>query len=454
MTALLLAGCGGGGGGDHERASGNGEVTGLVVDASGNPVRGATVYSSDGAYRQTLSDSAGSYVLGGLPDADLNIRASITVGGVEYRGVNLGRVFRNGDGAYESTPNVNITVYPRNQLVSLFGFVADSSGHALANVRVSARPADGKVQSSASTVTGRDGTYQIDGLAQNVSYRVVASAQGFVDDSATLTIPSSPSNDESRQDFTLKNVTSAAPEAPTGVFAIAFTTPFQATTRSASKAAVYDAIQKMRYPRLAKLTATKAKVKARDTSIGDPISIDVTWDEYPTNPTVRPTGFIVYRNDPTPTLQDGFLLEDPLAVLFSDSDANLVPNTAYTYNVVAASTGFSDTSSVGRSALSSPATATPLDSLVLNAANGRTLSWNGVSGATTYTVYVYANYPALTSASNVVYQGTTNSNSLTVPASSLTTGQSYYYLVVGSRTGDATNTADTYSDIQSFTAAP
>lgn len=450
--ALVLVGCGGGGGGGRHDASGNGEVTGLVVDASGSPVRGATVYSSDGSYRQTLSDSSGAYVLGGLPDADLNIRATITVGGVEYRGVNLGRVFRNSDGTYESTPNVNIAVYPKSQLVSLFGFVSDSSGHALQNVRVSARPSDGKVRSSASAVTALDGTYEIDGLAQGVPYGVVASAQGFGDDAAAVTIPSNPSNDQSTQNFTLKNVTTAAPDVPTGVFAIAFTTPFEPTTRSAPKLAVYDAVQKMRYPRLAKLAATKAKGKGRDSSIGDPISIDVTWDEYPTNPTVRPTGFIVTRNDPAPTLDDGYLLEDPLAVLFSDSDVALLPNTSYTYNVVAASTGFDSATSAGQSALSAPATATPLDSLVTQPATGRNLAWPAVAGATTYTVYVYASYPAFSSVSNVVYQGTSTTNGLTLP-SSVPAG-SYYYLVVGSRTADATNTADTYSDIQSLAVTP
>ncbi len=440
MTALLLllAGCGGGGHGGG--SVGRGEVTGLVVDGDGNPVRDATVAVGS---RQTVSDSAGRYVLGDVAAEDVNVKAQATIAGTKYYGQNLGRVYRD-----ESTPNVIVALYPSSQIVRLTGQVRDSGGHVLSNVVVTARPTNTGLRTGASAVTGSDGFYTLDGLAENVEYKVVASAQGYGDDSAVVTFTTT---DDRSQDFVAKNLTTAAPDVPTGLFALAYTTPGDFSAKSkgtaAARSAVYEGVRRLRDPKRA---ARKTTLKARDTSSGSPISIDLTWNEYPLDPAVRPNGFIVYRNE-TPALGNGYLLSDPQASLFSDSDVNLLVGTTYTYQLVAVSTGFAADTAVGRSAASAAVSAVPLDDLFLNDSNGRTLSWTAVLGATSYTVYVYGDYPTVDSATAPVATITTSGTSTTLDATAVPSGHTYYYLVVGARTADATtNSADTFTEVRSL----
>ena len=435
---LLLAGCGGGGG--HHDSAGRGEVTGLVVDLDGNVVRGATVYVGS---QSTLSDSAGRYVLGNVRAEDVNVKAQATLNGTKFYGQNLGRVYRD-----ESTPNVVIALYPSGQIVRLDGQVRTGDGKVLGNVIVTARPTNSGLRTSAMAVTDSRGFYTLDGLAENVEYKVVASAQGYGDDSAVVTFTDT--NDRT-QDFAMKNYTTGSPVAPTNLFALANTTPgdFSAKAKgtASARAAAYEGVRRLREPKRA---GRKAVLKSRDTSTGSPISIDLTWDEYPLDPAIRPNGFIVYRNE-TPTLSNGYLLSDPQASFFSDSDVNLLVGQTYTYGLIAVSTGFDTSDSLGRSGSSNAASAVPLDDLFLNDSNGRTLSWTAVPGATVYTVYVYDGYPDTDDAANTVQTIMTSGTSVTVDASKTPSGRTYYYLVVGSRTADfATNTADTYTEIRSF----
>ena len=402
-------------------------------------MRNATVSAGD---RQTVSDSAGRYVLGDVVAEDVNVKAQATIGGAAYYGQNLGRVYRD-----ESTPNVVVALYPSNQIVRLTGQVRDSGGHVLGNVAVTARPIAPGLRTSAIAVTGRDGFYTLDGLAENVEYKVVASALGYGDDSAVVTFVTT---DALQQDFVAKNLATAAPATPTGLFAKAYTTPGDYSAKAqgtpAGRTAAYEGVRRLRDPKRA---ARKTAPKARDTASGSPISIDLTWDEVPLDPAVRPNGFIVYRNE-TPTLDDGYLLADPQASLFSDGDGSLLVGTAYAYGLVAVSTGFDAATATGRSAVSATVSATPLDDLFLNDANGRTLSWNAVAGATTYTAYVYADYPTVDAAVKPVATLTTAGTSVTLDPTTTPAGHTYYYLVVGSRTADATNTADTYTEVRAL----
>jgi len=433
---LLLVGCGGGNGGGSVR---RGEVTGIVFDTDGKPVANATVSVDSGGHRETRTDSAGRYVLGDVADLDVIVKAEFQAGSSDpaFFGQNLGRVFGE-----ESTPNVNITLYGENDLVTLTGQVRDSAGKVVVGARVFARSNDANVvsYSSASALTDRDGLYTIGRLATNVQYQIVSSARNYGDGSATKTIPTNPNATERTQDLVLSSLTSAAPTTPTGLDAIAYTTPGSTTTRSvgskAQRVAAYAGLKLLRHPKQGK------KGAARDTINGSPISIDLTWNEYPLNPTVRPAGFIVYRNE-TPAVDNGYFLQDPLAALFSDSDVNLVENTTYTYTMKAVSTGFSDSSNVGRSDLSASVSATPLPDLFAQS-SGATVSWNAVSGATNYTVYVYNRYPDIYASDALVATQSTSGTSLTVSDPDVTAGGTYYTIVVGAR---ADGSAETYSEV-------
>lgn len=439
MAALLLVLVGCGGGGSPHDSVGRGEVDGIVVDGDGGPVAGAIVSVGK---RQTTSDSAGRYILTNVPADDVSVQARATIGGASYYGQNLGRVYSG-----ETPPNVVVALYPEGQIVRLTGQVRDSEGDVLGNVVVGARPTNSGLRTSARAVTDRDGFYTLDGLAENVEYKVVASAQGYGDDSAVVTFISTA---DRVQDLVVKNLTNVAPEAPSGVFALALTTPGDFSSKAkgtaAGRAAAYEGVRRLRDPQRA--GKKKATVKARDTASGSPIFIDLTWDDYPLDPTVRPSAFFVYRHE-TNQADVVTLLADPQASLFSDSDAGLAVGTSYDYQVVAASAGFRENSTVGRSAASNTASATPLDDLFFDTANttGRTVAWTAVPGATSYTVYVYGDYPTLTSAplANVTTSGT----QITLDPTTVPSGRAYFVLVVGSRNASAlTNTADTYTEIR------
>ena len=437
MAALfVLVGCGGGGGGNDGARTGRGEVTGIVFDADGQPVRGATVTAGD---RSTTTNEAGGYVLTGVRAEDFNVRARASFGGLVLRGTTLGRIYRD-----ESTPSVNIAVYPEGVLTSLTGQIRDSQGRVLSGVRVVARPTEGGILSSAVALTDRNGFYELQDLAVEFEYQIAASARGIGDDSVLKTIPADPRNDDRIQDLVLRAVTTASPLAPTGVFARAYTTLLIDTQSrgpgDAKRAAAIEGVKRLRHPRRG------VKVATRDTDAGNPISVDLTWDDYDLNPAVRPTGFIVYRNQ-VPTTDNGFLLLDPLASLFSDADVDLVPNVGYTYTLKALSTGHGLDTNVGRSELSAAATTTPLTELILDAPSNGTLSWQGVAGASNYTVYVYREYPTVNTAGNVATTLTTSGNAVTV--NGLVRGTTYSYLVVGARADD---TAETYSEIGTFVA--
>ena len=334
---LVLIGCGGGGKTDL----GRGEVTGLVTDLDGNPVRDALVYAGD---RKTTTNEAGSYVLTGVSAQDFNVRAQVRAGGVVLRGTTLGRVYRN-----ESTPSVNIAVYPEGNLTTLFGQVRDGRGRVLSGVRVVARPTQDGILSSAVALTDSQGNYELQDLSTDVEYQIAASARTYGDDSLLKTIPRDPTNGDRTQNLVLGGVTTSAPATPTGLRAVAFTTlAIESSARGASRrAAAIEGLKRLRHPALAK------RSNARDTAQGNPISIDLTWDEYPLNPVVRPTGFIVYRNV-VATQDNGYLLSDPLASLFSDADVNLQVGVDYTYTLKSVSTGYGLNSNVGRSPLSDP----------------------------------------------------------------------------------------------------
>lgn len=427
---LILAGCGGGGG---KQGVGRGEVTGLVSDANGDPVRNATVSAGD---KLTHTDEAGSYVLTGVRAEDLNVSARVSAGGVTLRGVNLARVY---DG--ESAHSVNIAVYPENGLASLSGQIRSSGGNVLSGARVYARPTGGGVLSSAIALTDRDGFYEIQDLAKGVEYQIVASARTLGDDGVVRTIAS-----DAVQDFVLKGVTDRAPLTPTGLRAVAFTTlGLETESRGVSAAKRAEAIEGVKRLRDPKRAARMAKFKGRVTPSLNPIAVDLTWDEYDLNPTVRPTGFIVYRNE-VPAVDNGTLLLDPLASLYSDADADLAVGVPYVYTMKAVSTGYGSDSNAGRSDPSAAVSATPLNDLFLNDAVGRTVSWTSVANVAQYTVYVYRDYPTLNSAANLV--ATVDTTGTFVSVDSVTTGN-YYYLVVGR---NADGTAETYSEIKTFSA--
>jgi len=435
MVALLLAGCGGGGG-----SVAKGEISGVVFDGDGKPVKGATVYVDAGGHRSTETDSGGTYVLRDVAAKDIIVRAETPDG--NYLGQNLSRVFSN-----ERDMSVNITLYPSTSLARVIGQVTNASGHVQQGLRVFARPTDGSILSSSSAMTDADGFFTIDRLVQGIEYRIVANAPGKGEDSRLLTF----STRETHQNLVLGTASDPVLAAPTNLDAIAYTTPGQDTFRTASVTtvqasrameAIKQQIDPTRAARIAKRPAS------RDTSLGRPIEVDLFWDEYGI---VDTYGFGIYRHEvPSaglPPPDTSMFLHDPLASYYADGDAILLPGVEYSYGVSAISSSFDEATGEGESAISDRITVTPLGDLLLAPSSGQTVAWSTVTGAAKYKVYVYSSYPdvgILPVETSGDLSGAATSYTI---SASLTSGHRYYYVVVGTR---SENSANALSIVDSF----
>lgn len=429
-AALLLVGCGGGGGGSANR----GEVAGVVFDADGKPVRGATVFVDAGGHRETETDSAGTYVLRDVAAQDILVRAETPDG--QFVGQNLGRVFTN-----ERDLSVNIALYPVNSLARIVGQVTNGAGNVQRGLRVFARPTDDSILSSASAVTDNNGFYEIDRLARGMEYRVVATAPNRGEDSRLLT----PAAREVQQNLVLGTASNPNLAAPTGLDAIAYTTPGQDTFRSANSAKLSRALEAVKQRLDPTRAARLAKRKAtRNTALGRPIEVDLFWDEYSITDTY---GFGIYRRALPSTADNSAFLHDPLAQYYADGDELLQPNVEYSYAITAISTTFNEATGQGQSPLSNRVSVVPLSDLLLQSPTGQTVRWSTVAGAAKYQVFVYDEYPDV----GIVPIHTSAelsgaASSYTVPGS-LTAGRVYYYIVVGSR---ADNSAQALSIVGTF----
>lgn len=426
VAALVLAGCGGGGGGGTTE---RGDVSGGVFDADGSPVRDALVYVDAGRRRETRTDSAGAYVLRGVSAEDLLVRARTTADGLTFVGQNLARVYGG-----EREPSVNITLVAQNSQARLVGFVTTANGRVAKGLRVVARPTDGVTLSSSSTLTDNDGYYSIDGLIRGVEYRVLANANGQGEDARVVTLGA-----QTQQNLTLGNPSNPNLAAPQNLDAVAYTTPGD-ITRGARQAEALEAVKRRLDPtRAARLARRKAA--GRNTSLGRPIEVDLFWDDYTTTDTV---GYGIYRRVGANGSNTTFYLQDPLAAYYADGDDALLPETEYSYAITAISSSYADNPNEGESAFSNRISTTPLADMTLNSPSGATVRWNAVSGAATYTVFAYDEYPGLgVDPINGPNGQTPSGASLTVTRAgggSLTTGQTYYYVVVGERTDGSART--------------
>ncbi|RYG23390.1 carboxypeptidase regulatory-like domain-containing protein [bacterium] len=413
MAALLLVGCGGGGGSNV----GRGEVSGVVFDADGKPVRGATVFVDADGHRETETDSAGTYVLRGVAAKDVLVRAETPDG--QFVGQNLARVFTN-----ERDLSVNIALYRSNNLARIVGQVTDGSGNVQRGLRVFARPTDDSILSSSSAVTDNDGFYVIDRLARGVEYRVLATAPNRGEDTRLLT----PTAREVQQNLVLGTASNPDLTAPTGLDAIAYTTPGQDTFRSTKLNRAFEAVKRQLDPTRAARMAKRPTTK--DTALGRPIEVDLFWDEYTK---VDTYGFGVYRRALPSTVDISTFLHDPLAQYFADGDELLQPNVEYSYAITAISTTFNEGTGQGQSPLSNRISVVPLSDLLLQSPTGQTVRWTPVAGAAKYQMFVYEEYPdvgILPIHTSAELSGA--ASSYAVPGT-LTPGRTYYYVVVGSR---------------------
>ncbi|MDR3690383.1 MAG: carboxypeptidase regulatory-like domain-containing protein [Fimbriimonas sp.] len=420
VIAVGLAGCGGGGG-DGGYSVGIADVSGVVFDQNGNVVRNAQVFYSDsysGVFRQTLSNSNGAYVLKAVPALDDLIQCQLQSNGVQYFGQNLARLY---DGT--RTMTVNIALYPQTQLASIKGTVADSHGNLLVNAKIFAIPAAGPTLSSSYGITDNTGNFFIGGLVSGTKYSIQVNGLGYNSAIDTETLNA---GQVLTVNYSLPPASNTTLGPPTNVNAIAYTSPGEATTNLRMQRAI-SAIKNLSTPgRLVKHMA----IGKRTTSYGGTVEIDVSWTPISNTSLL---GYGIYQAVGNQKLVNVDLLRDPLASVYEDMYGGLVSGQTYTYAVTTVSTGATNTS--GESGYSNLTAVTPLGPLSIGnvvTSTQPTFSWSQASGAANYALMLFSQYPDI--GVTDIFDNLNNpvtGTSYTYSGTSLKSGQTYYYVLVG-----------------------
>lgn len=419
MFATLI-GCGGGG------SQFFGEVSGIVTDANGDTVRGARVFASG---RETFSNSAGSYVLTRVAEGDQIIRAEITQNGIEFSGQNVARIFGE-----DRTQTINIAVARTSLQAGIHGTVRDRFGNRIAGAKVFAM---GNALTSSVAFTNSNGDYVMRGLMSGVTYQLTASARTFENDIDSVNLVP---GEDPRFDFVLGDGTNPAMLPPQNLSAVAWTTPSE-ITRSPSQRAGIEAVKNMLLP--------KRKVQAGRTTInGNNVEVDLFWDEYTSNFDML-LGFGIYRASTVGGQSTAIdFMRDPHAAFFQDLDENLHENQNWYYEITALSTQYPDTFN-SESNFSNRYGVATLGDLFLNSllTGPLTFRWTAGSGATSYVVYLFDEFPGVGVNSIWNTEATpTSGNSQVYTGPALTSGLRYYYIVLGLANGNDSRTLSVIDD--------
>ncbi len=422
LAMMSLIGCGG-----TSRPT-TSSVTGSVVDADFNPVRGATVRA---AGQSTVTSETGAYQLTGLPDQDVEIIAELRDGNTLFRGRTW--VY---NAEREQQRSANIIMAPESELATLRGTVRDREGFLLRGATVFAYFG---TSSSARVFTDDDGQYILRDMVANVNYAVSASGQSFRSDQTNITL----SNGENRTiNFTLDNPGLPALTPPQNL-GITSWVSFPGDNRSQDSSALSWAKNHVDKGKDRKFAARSRAIRSDMI-----VEAELFWDgqQFPDL-----FGFGVYRaNGFNGALQALDFYFDPLGPYYQDVGLN--PDSSYSYALTTISTLYPDFGNQTESNLSDRVGVYTLNLLRLNgvtgSANSPVFSWQSGSGADEFIVYVFDRYPDL--GINSIWSNENNpstGNSATYNGPTLEPGRTYYYLVLG--TYDSF-TARTISQVETF----
>lgn len=426
--ALGLIGCGGSGGG-HQLAV-PAEISGLVLDQGGNIVRDATVFI-DGSHT-TRSNSRGEFVLQNVPFERVLLKAQDDQDGSNFYGEQVVELFSG-----ERTKSANIMVVLTSKLARVQGTVHANTGELLSGARVFFNAG---TRTSTYAISDHNGNYHLDALVGGLTYTVTVTGAGFNSSTDTIT----PVAGQTRElDVVLTTPTDPALAPPTGLAAIAWSTPDASIAFNAMSQNAYEQVKRLIMPKRAAGTH-----QARLTNGGNPIEVDLTWTAV-TDPGLL--GYGVYRRVSGPATPDAIDFDkDPLATLYEDNDASLVQNASYDYALTSINTSDLSGSSHGESPLSGFVTASTLGDLPVDPVTTGpvTFHWHAGSGATSYTVFVFDRFPSL-GIDPIWTSAPTGGTSTIYGGPALTSGHDYFFIVSGSANS---NTSFTLSPVLSFTA--
>lgn len=408
-ASFIVISCSGTGGSTN--GGGFGTVNGFVQDVNGNSVRGATVHIGG---ISAVTNTLGAYSLLNVPAGNRIIQASVTQDGTLYTGENTVQIFDN-----NQSRSVTVTVVRDNQRATLKGTVYDRNGFVVQGAKVFAASSE---LTSTFAITDSQGRFHIDTLYGGFPYAVVASAQGYNSDTDNVTV--SP-NTTLTQDYTLANVTDTSMAAITDLSATAWTTPGTGLFRPNQRIPDYEALKNMIMPRRASLAA--GNHTAHITSGGNYVEIDLLWT--PVVNTTNLLGYGIYRGQgDTTVFSDADFWRDPLAVIYADLDLNFAENQTWSYVVTSLNNSFPDGQN-SESSDSNRVVAHTLGDLDLNMPlqGPLTFRWFLVTGATSYDVYLYDEFPAYNI--DPIWQANSVTNAQIYNGGALQSGHTYYYFV-------------------------
>jgi len=403
------------------------QLAGIVTDANGDPVRNAQVTAGS---RTTQTNSGGAYVIDRLPEGTHVVRASITSQGVTFSGRQVVSVFRG-----ERSKSANITVVRTDQQARMYGTVRDRFGSRIAGARVFAYA--GTLSSNVS-ITNSNGDYDLRELMSGVTYEVSASARTYDNDNSVVLL----SAGEARQfDFVLNDESNSSLPAPTNLFAVAWTTPYE-VTRTPETDRAYEAIKDYLKPERGRRMAS-----GRLTPGGYHVEADLFWDPVSSTTLENLLGYGIYRA--TTALGASVavdFLRDPYATFFADIDDNLREGRTYYYEITALNTSYPDTQN-SESGFSNRYGVETLGELALlqPTLSPLTFRWLAAVGTTEYAVYLFDSYPGI-AVTPVWSSFATSGTSMQYDGSQLQAGKRYYYLVVGSANGGESLTLSRIGD--------
>lgn len=426
---LTLVACGGAG------VEEVGSVTGLVLDTDGNPVRGATVYVTDGVNRETSSNTSGSFSLTGVQGVNTRIRATIVKGSTTYYGENFAQVY-NG----EQTQNLNIVVMPESLVSTVQGTVTESrNGLRIQGARITAKPTTGSQFATVQTITDSNGNYALPALQSGTSYQIMASYVGFTS-ADVVRIPAA--GVATTANLVLQPSTDGVIPSPTNLSAVAWTSP-SIVTRDRAAATAISNVKAFIDPRF-------KSSSSRVTALGNQVEVQLFWDKFNS---LNVLGYEIWRKRNTDAWVGLDFIRDPIAESYLDSDSALREDINYTYSVAGGNSNYPNTDN-SKGDFSNQVTVNPLGDMILRSpvisGSNVTLNWQAVNGATRYTIYVFDEYPGVRVSSYANnFNNPATGTSWTYNLTPLASGRRYWYLIMGSTSDDS---ARTLSALGSFVA--
>lgn len=468
IIAVLIQGCGGG-------SSKSSAVHGTVADLDRNVVIDADVWIGAHHARTLVT---GAFRIENVPSGWQTIHARATVDGRQWEGSTAVEVLRD-----EPTMNANIVLAPAVDLTTITGTVT-AGGRRISGARVlvttrillpSGSSSQDGAYGSIVAVTDSRGDYRLEDVPMGRSAVIGASNAGFDNDEVQV----DEITDGMSIDFNLIASTQQIPDAPelTGVESWTMPNPLvRSFSTQATQGNPYDAVRAFTSKKFRaslqnrKTSAAAAPMAVRAVSAGSLIEIDLYWNALDVNLSRDIAGYGIYRSVGSADFLVIDWVRDPYANFYGDMGGEIEPGVNYDYSVSAVNLDFLDKPvDQTESNWSNVLGVTPLGSLqAQNPSNDASVggnpvfTWQPVSRADSYSVYVYAEFPTIPLDPGGDYGGSPPSygvfpiwtsdwedvDSVQYAGPALSLGHRYYWIVTGQ---DTSQSAYSYSELRSFT---